>query len=175
MATVQDQMPPTASGGDSEDGSLKIRRARQGDLRTIAEIELRSFSNPWHADTFHSLLKRPRARIFVAEDPVTGVVGYTVLWWVLDQGELANLAVTEDRQGRGIGSMLLDHTIDQAMKVGVKSLFLEVRMSNRRARRLYATRGFTQISVRRGYYQNPPEDARVLVKHLGIGVPNEGG
>jgi ribosomal protein S18 acetylase RimI-like enzyme len=31
---------------------------------------------------------------------------------------------------------------------------------------LYANQGFNQISIQRGYYQNPREDALILVKHL---------
>ncbi len=56
--------------------------------------------------------------------------------------------------------------IAHAESQGVESLFLEVRVSNESAYRLYTRRGFTQISVRKDYYQNPREDARILVKPL---------
>ena len=39
-------------------------------------------------------------------------------------------------------------------------------MSNEKAHGLYSRRGFVQIAVREGYYQNPREDARILVKYL---------
>ena len=146
--------------------SVRIRSANAADLPTIAEIELQSFSNPWQPDTFRSLLERERVEVLVAEELEKGVVGYVVLWWVLDQGELANLAVRTDHQGRGVGSVLLGQAIEHAKSKGVESLFLEVRQSNEPAYRLYANRGFTQISIRRGYYQNPREDALILVKHL---------
>ena len=68
-------------------------------------------------------------------------VGYAVLWWVLDQAELANLAVRTDRQGQGIGSVLLDQAIEHVKSKGVESLFLEVRQSNESAYRLYANQG----------------------------------
>ena len=166
MATTQDRVPRGTQGGDSDSPRVKIRPAIPTDLDAIAELELHSFSNPWHPDTFRSLLKQPRALVLAAEDPIQGVVGYAVLWWVLDQGELANLAVGEDQRGRGIGSSLLDRAVTHAMSQGVESLFLEVRVSNESALGLYKSRGFAQISIRRGYYQNPPEDALVLVKHL---------
>jgi ribosomal-protein-alanine N-acetyltransferase len=153
-------------------GAVKIRFAAPPDLPTIATLEARSFSNPWNPDTFRSLLEREGVRIFVAEDSNEGVVGYSVIWWVLDQGELANLAVRPEFRKRGIGAALLDHSLHWAGSQGVESLFLEVRVSNESANRLYGSRGFTQISTRRDYYQNPREDARILMKRLN-GAPSE--
>ena len=103
----------------------------------------------------------------MAEDPLDGVVAYAVFWWVLDQGELANLAVKEQHQGRGLGSALLQRVVDHARAQGVESLFLEVRISNETAHQLYLSRGFTQVAVRKDYYQGPREDARILVLRLG--------
>jgi len=167
MATTQDRLPAGAEGDGVHAPPVTIREAKASDLETVSELEGRSFSNPWHPDTFRSLLKRDRVRVLVGEDPEEGVVGYAVVWWVLDQAELANLAVREDHRGRGIGSALLDGVIAHLEVQEVETLFLEVRMSNRSATRLYGSRGFTQISIRKGYYQNPREDARILVKHLG--------
>jgi len=166
LATTKDRIPTGVEGHSSDSRAVRIRAAEAADLAAITDIEFQSFSNPWQPDTFRSLLKQERAKVLVAEDPGAGVVGYTVLWWVFDQAELANLAVRKDHQERGIGSFLLDQAITHAAAQGVESLFLEVRMSNEPAYRLYSNRGFTQISVRKGYYQTPREDARILVKHL---------
>jgi len=167
MATTQDRVPSGTEGNRAHEPPVTIRGAITSDLGTIAELEGQSFSNPWHPATFRSLLKRDRVQLLVAEDPEKGVVGYAVVWWVLDQAELANLAVREDYQGRGIGSDLLDRVIAHLEAQGVETLFLEVRMSNKSANRLYGSRGFTQISIRKDYYQNPREDARILVRYLG--------
>ena len=50
----------------------------------------------------------------------------------------------------------------------MRDLYLEVRESNRGARRMYAHSGFREIGVRKGYYDRPHEDARVLRKPLGV-------
>ena len=104
--------------------------------------------------------------MIVAEDPDSGVVGHAVFWWVLDQAELANLAVDPAARRRGIGAALLDRVLVEARELGVASVFLEVRWSNEAAHHLYLTRGFMQVAVRRGYYRSPPEDARVLVRFI---------
>jgi len=51
-----------------------------------------------------------------------------------------------------------------ARKLGARSLFLEVRPSNRAAQALYTRFGFRRIAVRRGYYPAHAgrEDALVL-------------
>jgi len=165
MATAEDLLP-AGDGGPAARG-VRIREATPEDVHAIAAIEAGAFSNPWHPDTFRSLISAGRAFIPVAEDAGAGVVGYAVLWWVLDQGELANLAVTEDFRGKGVGSALLDRILAHAEARKVESLFLEVRMSNTTAFDLYRSRGFGQVAIRKDYYRRPREDARVLLKRLG--------
>lgn len=90
------------------------------------------------------------------------IVGYAVLWCILDQGEIANLAIQPNRRGERLGARLLDETLQVASRRGVRSVFLEVRESNAAARHLYAVRGFREIGLRKGYYDQPTEDALVL-------------
>lgn len=149
----------------SPDG-LVIRPADMGDLAALARIEAASYSNPWHPSAFRPLLERERVRVLVAEDGSGEVVGQAVFWWVLDEAELANLAVDPAIRQRGIGASLLDRVLAELRERKVASVFLEVRWSNEAAHHLYLTRGFTQVAVRKGYYRNPPEDARVLVRLL---------
>ena len=94
------------------------------------------------------------------------LAAYAILWKVRDEGELANIAVRGDLRGRGIGSRLLSRMLKVAEDSGVRSLYLEVRESNELAREMYARRGFQEIGVRKGYYEGPREDARVLKKSL---------
>lgn len=164
MATTQDRALSGVEGEDPSRPSFVIRPAGTKDLNDISAIESEAFSNPWHADTFYSLLSRERVRFLVAASSESGVLGYAVLWWVLEQAELANLAVRGDHRRMGIGGALLDRALEDAIGLGIESVFLEVRRSNESAQVLYSTRGFRQISIRRDYYQNPREDALILVK-----------
>lgn len=165
MATAEERLE-RGRGGEKAFPPVSIRLATLQDVDGISAIETRSFSNPWHSRTFSSLLSQQRAHILVAEVAELGVVGYAVVWWVMDQGELANLAVREDSRGRGIGSALLDRVLTDVRDRGVETLFLEVRVSNDPAFRLYLSRGFIQVAVRKDYYRLPREDARILLKDL---------
>lgn len=143
-----------------------LRTMERRDVGAVAEIESTVFSNPWSAATFEQLLDRSDAELLVMEAPEGGIVAYAVLWCVLEQGELANLAVVDGWRRGGLGTRLLDAVIERARRRDVRSLFLEVRVSNERAARLYAAREFEEVGRRRNYYDRPREDARVLMKKL---------
>ena len=172
-------------------GAISVRDALAGDLDRIAEIERASFADPWSRGSFASLLRNPQVHFRVAEAPptpaappapvrgVTGdagplprgadvgrVVGYVVAWLVVDEAEVANVAVAPEVRGRGIGARLLDDALAAARDRGAAVAYLEVRDSNAAARALYASRGFEQVGRRRNYYRKPVEDALVMRREL---------
>lgn len=142
------------------------RRMVVDDVARVASIEAEAFTSPWRSDTFHTLLRRPGAELWVLEDAAVGVVAYAVLWCILDQAELANIAVTSGHRRRGYGRRLLDLMLNVARERGVKSVYLEVRASNHGAATLYRDFGFTHLGVRRDYYDSPVEDAILMVAKL---------
>ncbi len=144
---------------------LSLRAMTASDVPEVARIETTAFSTPWSEATFRSLLERSGVELWVAEWGGE-LAAYAILWRVQDEGELANIAVRSDLRGRGIGSGLLSRMLKVAEDSGVRSLYLEVRESNELAREMYARRGFQEIGVRKGYYEGPREDARVLKRSL---------
>ncbi|MDT8368538.1 MAG: ribosomal protein S18-alanine N-acetyltransferase [Longimicrobiales bacterium] len=151
---------PSGSGASPLPGE-RIRRMEARDIARVVELESAAFTSPWHAHTFHRLLDREGSELLVVEIE-DKLVGYAVLWCVVDQAELANIAVDPEWQRRGIGSRLLETVLERARARGVIELFLEVRAGNRVARELYHRRGFVPVGVRRDYYDAPREDACVL-------------
>jgi ribosomal-protein-alanine N-acetyltransferase len=66
----------------------------------------------------------------------------------------------------GVGSRLLEGTIRAMMDVyKTDSIYLEVRISNIPAIRLYEKYGFRKARIIKGYYSDG-EDAYVMVKRL---------
>lgn len=141
---------------------ITLRNASAADVTTMAEIERESFSDPWPASAFRDLMGQTHARLTVSVDAADLVCGYCVLLHVLDEGEIANIAVASSRRRRGTAARLLDHALVLADDIGVRSVYLEVRLSNEPARRLYASRGFEPVGRRRAYYHAPLEDALIL-------------
>lgn len=142
--------------------TVTIRPARATDLPAILGIERVSFTDPWSRSSFTALLEQPRVHFAVALDATGTLLGYTVAWFVLDEAELANLAVAPDARGRGIGTLLLEGALEAAETRGSEAMYLEVRASNVSALALYASHGFIEISRRKSYYRRPVEDALVL-------------
>jgi ribosomal-protein-alanine N-acetyltransferase len=111
-------------------------------------------------------LEHPAVYFGCARSDAGEVLGYVVAWFVADEGEIANLAVAPAGWGSGIGRALLDAALAQAKQRGIESVYLEVRDSNVRARRLYKSRGFEEVGRRTKYYRRPVEDAIVLRRML---------
>ena len=78
------------------------------------------------------------------------------------QADVLTMAVAQQRWGQRIGALLLDALVAEAARRGCSDVFLEVRVDNDRAQRLYRSRGFTEIGIRRGYYQPSGTDALVM-------------
>jgi len=86
-------------------------------------------------------------------------MGYVGVLYVLDEGEISNIAVHPLYTGKGVGYALMRAAQEYCRRAGVKTLHLEVRPSNTRAIALYRKCGFIQSGIRRGYYGDNGEDA----------------
>jgi ribosomal-protein-alanine acetyltransferase len=138
----------------------------RADLGAVMAIERAAFSMPWRATTFESLLQRTDADLIAAVDAEDRLVGYAVVWTVVDQAELGNVAVDVEWRKRGVGRRLVEEALERARGRSAEECFLEVRESNRDAQALYERCGFRAIGRRRRYYSNPTEDALVMRAEL---------
>ena len=143
--------------------ALTLRRADPTDLAEVATLERTCYGDPWPATAFTSLPDNNRVFFAVARETSRDrLAGYVIAWYVMDEGELANLAVAPHARRRGIGRALLDAMLADASHRGTADVYLEVRESNTAARNLYASRNFTEVGRRKGYYRSPTEDALIL-------------
>ena len=94
------------------------------------------------------------------------LVAYAVVWFIVDEIHIGNLAVHPDHQGCGIGKALLAHILTLGRRRSLEYATLEVRPSNQRALALYEHFGFRQVAVRKNYYRDDREDAHVLALRL---------
>ena len=146
----------------STEGSIAIAAATRADIDAVAQLELLAFADPWTPQAFEAALSERHARFRVAHARDGGVVGYLIAWFVLDEAEIANLAVVPTARRHGVARALLEAIIAEARESRIARLFLEVRESNAAARALYASMGFLPIARRPRYYRKPVEDAIVL-------------
>lgn len=90
------------------------------------------------------------------------IVGYGGLWLMVDEAHVTTIAVSPSHRGLGIGELLLNGLIDQALELQASRLTLEVRISNESAQRLYLKYGFQPSGTRVRYYTDNGEDALIM-------------
>jgi len=136
------------------------------DLDEVMAIERAIYAHPWTRGNFADSLRAGYECRVLRLGPE--LLGYFVLMVAAGEAHLLNLSIAAAHQRTGHGSALLGEAADLARKRGARSLFLEVRPSNRAAQALYTRFGFRKVAVRRGYYpaQVGREDALVLTLPL---------
>lgn len=154
-----------ATTGHEPDSLVALRAMAPSDLAEIVMIERDSYSVPWTEQTFRGLVDRPDADAVSAVHEAA-VVGFAIAWSVGDQAELGNVAVARDWRRLGIGERLVRDIVARLSRRGVREVFLEVRVGNEAARRLYERLGFVEIGRRKSYYVRPVEDAIVMRKRI---------
>lgn len=146
---------------------LEIRPMTHIDLAEVLAIEVDLFPiDAWTEELFLGEL----AEVLNSRDVAVAIldseiVGYASFRYVGKQGDVNTIAVSKDQQGKGIGTALMDWLESQATLRNVREIFLEVRSDNEAAMKMYASRGYERIDVRRNYYGNTI-DANIMRKRV---------
>ena len=141
----------------------EIRNIQEADLSQIMEIERACFPSPWSLQSFLAEFEKDYSMMVCAVE-AGQIAGYLIAWLLLDEIHIANLAVHPKERRRGIGESLVQYLINRSE--GFRWIALEVRESNRGARKLYEKLGFHRKGIRRNYYTNEIEDAVIMQKDL---------
>ena len=145
--------------------SVRLRPMGPADVEAVLELERTLFpDDAWSPGMFESeLALEGHGRHYVAAEEGSKLVGYAGMMLPGGrQAEVLTLAVDSGHWGRGIGSALLTDLLEEAGRRDCTEVFLEVRADNPRAQDLYRRYGFTDIGIRRGYYQPSGVDAIVM-------------
>lgn len=140
-----------------------IRQMTEQDLDVIVQIEEACFSDPWSKQGFLDSLNEVSAHLLVIEDENKEIAGYACLYLVVDEGEIVNVAIDPKYRQKGYGAKLVGDLMKLGRDLGAERFFLEVRKSNEAGQALYGSLGFFACSVRKGFYENPKEDAVLMM------------
>lgn len=144
---------------------MVLRPMGRNDVHAVAAMEQALFgAEAWSPQLLTTeVTTDPVSRYYIVADDDGVIAGYGgLLAQPGGQADVLTLAVAEHRWGEGIGGALLDGLLTEAGRRGCTEIFLEVRVDNDRAQRLYRRRGFTDIGIRRAYYQPSGTDALVM-------------
>ena len=81
-------------------------------------------------------------------------IGFAVMWIVLEQAQLLEIAIHPKYRRQGKASLLLNEMISIAKQKGCHSMELELREDNLSAQKLYEKFGFSFEGERKNYYLN---------------------
>ncbi|MBU1093145.1 MAG: ribosomal protein S18-alanine N-acetyltransferase [Firmicutes bacterium] len=141
-----------------------IRKAVVNDITYLVRIEKKVFTQSLgESFLYDELLLNPFAHYFVYElnKEIIGYIGYRA---IDSNAEMMNFCMDPEYQGQGYGTEVLNYSIEYLKTLGVSSVLLEVRKSNKTAQAIYEKFGFVKSHIRKNYYQT--EDAFVYIKEV---------
>lgn len=141
-----------------------LERLTEETVPGAAALEKECFSAPWSEDGLREELSNPAAVFLTARREDGAVVGYAGMHHILDEGNIANIAVGEKFRRQGVATALLRALTSYCDERQVERMTLEVRPGNSAAIALYEGFGFRAVGRRRGFYTMPTEDALVMVR-----------
>ena len=149
-----------------------IRHADVNDAEGISGLYEMSFRQQNSRQNFQRELSANESAYWLVAEYAGRIVGYLGgnILFSDDRTHsimhLSSLAVDPEFQNLGIAAILLHTMGAQCDGIGVESMVLEVRTSNRKAIFLYEECGFETADIREAYYDDNGEDALVMVKLL---------
>lgn len=144
---------------------MQIVKMQEHHIKDILAVEQECFSHPWSEAMFKEEIGGKFAYYRVAE--IDGkAVAYMGMWALSGEGHITNVAVGKNYRRQGIAKALIEHFINIAREENLEFMTLEVRVTNTPAISLYKSFGFSEVGVRKKYYENV-EDALLLTKFFG--------
>ncbi|MCX7207713.1 MAG: ribosomal protein S18-alanine N-acetyltransferase [Proteobacteria bacterium] len=128
---------------------MSVRDLNASDIPQLMALDAATNSHPWDISHWQHSLK---ADVCLGIDGEAGIVAFAVAMKMVDEAELLLIAVQPKLQGKGMGQIIFNALTAKLANNGAQSLFLEVRESNRQARRFYESAGFAETGIRPAYY-----------------------
>ena len=152
-------------------GDYTIRRCEDRDLTSVVNINMVTLPEHYSDYFFESLLRELPEAFLVAEvdEKVVGYImckiefgfsNFRKLGFV-KKGHVVSVAVLDQHRGKGIGKALMLEGINGVVSRKSDEIYLEVRISNTQAIRMYQKLGFQIKSRLRSYYRDG-EDAYLM-------------
>ncbi len=152
-----------------------MRSFKPDDLQSVMSVNRVCLPENYSPYFFMDLYERYPATFIVAEQE-GAVIGYIMcrietgfasfgLFGIAKKGHVVSIAVLPEYQHRGVGSALMKEAMKSMPLYKAKECYLEVRVTNSPAVRMYEKLGFRIVRKSDGYYADG-EDAYVMAKKL---------
>jgi ribosomal-protein-alanine N-acetyltransferase len=132
-------------------------------LDAVVHVEQLAYAHPWSRTNFLDALHSGyQAQMLVVDNTV---LGYFVAMKGVEEVHLLNITVAPAFQRQGWSRVMLDALALWARGQAAQWLWLEVRVGNARAVKVYESHGFRRVGLRKQYYPSgngQREDAIVM-------------
>mgnify|MGYP001160898361 FL=1 len=151
---------------NSPANNYTIENFSEHHLSDVLKIESASNITPWSQEIFlKTLQSRSISFVIISEEKV---IAFCIANTVLDECHLQNIVVIEELRGKGIGTFMLNILFKRAKLSDLNTVLLEVRESNKRARKFYQDNGFKELSVRKNYYKTKKDRENAVIMRLEV-------
>jgi len=136
--------------------------------KLLAELHGESFETRWTETDFSGMLAVPGTSAILVSSQ-NNPMGFALFRATADEAEILTICTLPAFRQKGHGKLLVQHLEHLLKNGGVKSLFIEVAISNHAALALYASSGFEKAGTRKNYYERSGgarEDALIMRKGL---------
>ncbi|MBL8711347.1 MAG: GNAT family N-acetyltransferase [Alphaproteobacteria bacterium] len=157
--------------------SLAFRKAASRDVDALVKVYADSFADKNEATDLDGYIRWSVAdrdyRVIIAETADSKIAGFVMTEFnsstMRNAVNVAQLAVSPEFQGQGVGRALLEQVEETALKNEFDTVTLQVRKGNTRARGLYDSMGFREMGEEKKYYRDG-ESAIEMKKYLNPAV-----
>lgn len=139
----------------------EIRRISENDIEAIASLEREIFPDPWSVKSIRETYENNSACIIGAYKQNV-LIGYVIFYYVLDEGEIARIAVSSTYRRQGVAEQIFSGLLGFCAENKIERILLDVRISNEPAIAFYRKTGFTDDGIRKNFYDNPKEHALLM-------------
>lgn len=141
---------------------IEIEEMTLQDFEKIKDILQIEFDEFWKPSILKSELENELSKYIVAKRNEE-IVGFSGIIILPDDVEITNIVTKKSERKKGIGKLLLDKLIEMAKQTGKECISLEVNEKNIPAINLYKTSGFSEVGIRKKYY-NGTDNAIIMTK-----------
>lgn len=158
---------------------IDIRPAEEKDIPAILEIEGLCFtSEKWKKENvLYEMKENEYANLWViclshtGEEDSYQPVGFSDYWHTFDSATINQIAIHPVLQHHQLGTALMDEIYNDCFAKKVRTITLEVRVSNEHAIAFYKKQGFEIVTTKPHYYSDG-EDAYYMVLEVKENVEN---
>lgn len=140
----------------------KLELSDHCSIKKVAQLEREIFPDAWSEREVESTVSQKHAFCAVAKEK-DKIVGYFLCYFVLDEWEIARIAVSPDVRRKGVGQKLFDYMLSVCREKEMTRLLLDVRESNLPAISFYKKNGFEIDGIRKNFYGGTSPENAILM------------